>query len=77
MRIALDVMGTDYGPGELVLGAVMAVREYNCEVVLVGDEPTIRDLLKTYGADKDARLDVYKRQEAVSSNLAAPTKLKN
>lgn len=65
MRIALDVMGTDYGPGELVLGAVMAVREYNCEVVLVGDEPTIRDLLKTYGADKDARLLVQHASEVI------------
>lgn len=65
MRIALDVMGTDYGPGELVLGAVMAVREYNCEVVLVGDEPTIRDLLKTYGADKDTRLLVQHASEVI------------
>ena len=46
MRIALDVMGTDYGPKELVLGAVMAVKEYNCDVVLVGDEEIIRKLLK-------------------------------
>ena len=31
MKIALDVMGTDYGPKELVLGAVQAVKEFNCE----------------------------------------------
>lgn len=49
MKIALDVMGTDYGPSELVLGAVMAVKEYGCDVVLVGDEPTIRELLKSTG----------------------------
>ena len=36
MKIALDVMGTDYGPKELVLGAVQAVKEFNCEIVLVG-----------------------------------------
>ena len=29
MKIALDVMGTDYGPKELVLGAVQAVKEFN------------------------------------------------
>lgn len=37
-EIAVDVMGTDYGPKELVLGAVNAVKEYGCETVLVGDE---------------------------------------
>ena len=65
MKIALDVMGTDYGPKELVLGAVMAVREYDCEVVLVGDEPTIRELLKTYGADKDERLKVQHASQVI------------
>ena len=35
MKIALDVMGTDYGPKELVLGAVPAVQYFNCEIVLV------------------------------------------
>ena len=33
MKIAVDVMGTDYGPKELVLGAVNAVKEYGCETV--------------------------------------------
>ena len=32
MKIAVDVMGTDYGPqGSLLLGAVNAVKEYGCE----------------------------------------------
>jgi glycerol-3-phosphate acyltransferase PlsX len=65
MKIALDVMGTDYGPKELVLGAVMAVKEYNCDVVLVGDEPTIVKLLKEYGADKDPRLTVRHASEVI------------
>ena len=30
MKIAVDVMGTDYGPKELVLGAVNAVWLRNC-----------------------------------------------
>ena len=42
MKIAVDVMGTDYGPQELVLGAVQAVRVYDCEVVLVGDSEIIK-----------------------------------
>ena len=30
MKIAVDVMGTDSGPKELVLGAVNAVKAYGC-----------------------------------------------
>ena len=58
MKIAVDVMGTDYGPGELVLGAVRAVRTLGCEVVLVGDETIIRGLLKKHRADGDGRISV-------------------
>ena len=65
MKIALDVMGTDYGPKELVLGAVMAVKEYNCDVVLVGDEPTIVKLLKDYGADKNPHLTTRHASEVI------------
>ena len=57
MRIALDVMGTDYGPKELVLGAVMAVKEYNCDVVLVGDEEIIRKLLKDVAAEFEQKAE--------------------
>ena len=46
MKIAVDVMGTDYGPQELVLGAVQAVRAYDCEVVLVVDSEIIKKLLE-------------------------------
>ena len=65
MKIALDVMGTDYGPKELVLGAVMAVKEYNCDVVLVGDEPTIVKLPKDYGAEKNPHLTTRHASEVI------------
>ena len=42
VRVALDAMGGDYAPGEVVLGAVEAAREYGFGVFLVGKE----DLLK-------------------------------
>ena len=37
-RIALDAMGGDYAPGEVVLGAVQAARELGIGVLLVGPE---------------------------------------
>ncbi|HZU71094.1 MAG TPA: phosphate acyltransferase PlsX [Ktedonobacteraceae bacterium] len=41
-RVALDAMGGDYAPGEIVLGAVQAAREYGLGVYLVGREEAIR-----------------------------------
>ena len=41
-RVALDAMGGDYAPAEIVLGAVRAAREQQIGVLLVGPEPLIR-----------------------------------
>jgi glycerol-3-phosphate acyltransferase PlsX len=42
VRVALDAMGGDKAPGEIVLGAVQAAREYGIGVYLVGREDVIR-----------------------------------
>ena len=42
VRVSLDAMGGDNAPGEIVLGAVQAAREYGIGVYLVGDESAIR-----------------------------------
>ena len=43
MKIAVDVMGTDYGPAEIIKGVLQAVDEYGCDVVLVGDQELARE----------------------------------
>ncbi len=43
--IAVDAMGGDNAPGEIVAGALLAAREYDADIVLVGDEAKIRPLL--------------------------------
>ncbi|MCD8360608.1 MAG: phosphate acyltransferase PlsX [Acidaminococcaceae bacterium] len=65
MKIAVDVMGTDYGPQELVLGAVQAVRAYNCEVVLVGDSEIIKKLLVEYNAADERKITVHHSREVI------------
>ncbi len=45
MKIAVDAMGGDYAPREIVFGAVRAARKFDCEIVLVGDEEKIRHVL--------------------------------
>ena len=42
MKIALDAMGGDHAPGEIIKGAIAAAREYNIEVVLVGQPEAIQ-----------------------------------
>ncbi len=46
MKIIVDAMGGDYAPDVVIKGTVDAVREYETEVVLVGDEARIASLLK-------------------------------
>ena len=46
MKIAVDAMGGDKAPEEIVKGAVQAVKKYSCEIILVGDENKIREFLK-------------------------------
>lgn len=45
IKIAIDAMGGDHAPEEIVLGAVEGAREYACEIFLVGDESRIRAIL--------------------------------
>ena len=45
VRVAVDAMGGDHGPVEVVNGAVGWAREHPADrVILVGDEPVIREL---------------------------------
>jgi phosphate acyltransferase len=42
VRIAVDAMGGDHAPHEIVMGAVLAALEYPVEVILVGQEEVVR-----------------------------------
>ena len=42
VRIALDAMGGDHAPGEIVRGALLAAAEYPVAILLVGQEEVIR-----------------------------------
>lgn len=49
MRIAVDAMGGDFAPQHPISGAVLAARELDVEVVLVGDEAVVRPELERLG----------------------------
>ena len=47
MKIAVDAMGGDFAPLEIVLGSIAAVHEYDTmDIVLVGDESKIKEDIK-------------------------------
>lgn len=63
-RIALDAMGGDFAPGEIVLGGVQAARELGVGVLLVGQEGSIQAVLShldTTGLD----LEIVHTDQAV------------
>lgn len=53
-RVALDAMGGDNAPGEIVKGAVEAVKgRKEIEVILVGDQKTVQKELDQYSYPQD------------------------
>src|SRR5207245_1762939 len=66
MKIALDAMGGDFGPPNLVAGAVMALREYPhiAKLYLVGDGSQIETELKKHRC-QDSRIDIFHATQVV------------
>ena len=48
MKIAVDAMGGDYAPEEIVKGAVMAAKDYGVDIILVGPNERIEKELANY-----------------------------
>ena len=66
MRIAVDAMGGDYAPGQIVLGAIEAVHKYEeCEIVLVGDQDKIQAELDKNGIKDEPRLIIQHASQAI------------
>jgi len=66
MRIAVDVMGGDHAPDEILKGALQAVPRLPADdrVVLVGDRAVIDDMLAERGF-KDPRVEVVHASETI------------
>jgi glycerol-3-phosphate acyltransferase PlsX len=66
MKIALDAMGGDFGPANLVAGAVMALQEYQRidRLFLVGDAPKIETELRRHQCN-DRRVEIVHSTQVV------------
>ena len=65
MKIAVDAMGGDYAPEEVVLGAIEAVKSYSLDVVLVGDTNKIKHVLNRYGAKDNSHLSIVHASQVI------------
>ncbi|MDO8588546.1 MAG: phosphate acyltransferase PlsX [Armatimonadota bacterium] len=64
MRIAVDAMGGDHAPGEIVKGAVAAAAMYGVHISLVGDQDAIRKVLPRSAASNDL-IDIRHTSEVI------------
>ena len=64
MKVAVDAMGGDFGPEVIIAGAVAASREFDLEIVLVGNESIIQDAINKFDLNK-ARVGIVNASEAI------------
>lgn len=81
MRVALDAMGGDYAPRNIVEGAVLALREYAqmTQLFLVGDQKAIQQELDRLGC-QDTRVEIVHATQVVGMDeqgIAAVRKKKD
>jgi glycerol-3-phosphate acyltransferase PlsX len=77
-RIAVDAMGGDDAPEAVVKGAIQAIRhaEKNTEVLLVGPEEQVRDVLSAHSDPPSERLQVVDAPEVIGMGEAPSTAVK-
>lgn len=70
ITIAVDAMGGDNAPGEIVKGSVLAIQDKkDIKVILVGKEDVILKELSEYDYDKE-RISVVPAEEIITNNEA-------
>jgi len=79
IKIAVDAMGGDHAPLEIIKGSLLAITEYKVHIVLVGVEETIKPILaELTGGKKNNKISIVHAPEIVgmSESPAAAFKKK-
>jgi len=71
VRIALDAMGGDHAPQEIVRGALLAAAEYPVEILLVGREEVVRRELAAAAETIPSTIEVVDAREVVEMDDTA------
>ena len=74
-RIALDAMGGDYAPDEIIAGAIRASEELDVEILLVGDRAQIEAYLKNHPASPQ-NLEIVDAEGVISMDEEPLTALR-
>ncbi|HWT27220.1 MAG TPA: phosphate acyltransferase PlsX [Mobilitalea sp.] len=70
ITVAVDAMGGDNAPGEIIKGAVLAVTDRkDIKVILVGKEDVIQKRLSEYDYDKE-RIEIVHAEDVITNNEA-------
>ncbi|RDY33021.1 phosphate acyltransferase PlsX [Lachnotalea glycerini] len=67
VKVAVDAMGGDHAPGEIVKGAIEAInKENNIKIFLVGKEEIVKAELKKYEYNKE-QLEIINATEVIAT----------
>ena len=64
-RIAVDAMGGDNAPLEIVKGALLAIEAYPVEILLVGKQEVVSETLRSLGAPSPKGIEVVDAREVI------------
>ncbi len=65
-RIAVDAMGGDFAPEEIVAGAIQASAELDIDVLLVGNKPQIDSLVKKHRSQEAKGIEVVHAEDVIA-----------
>jgi phosphate acyltransferase len=75
INVAIDAMGGDFAPAEVIKGSILALNDKDLHISLVGDEEQIKHLLKKC---KDvSRLSIHHAPDVIGMHEAPTQVLKN
>jgi glycerol-3-phosphate acyltransferase PlsX len=66
MKVAIDAMGGDFAPREIVLGAIEALKSISCEIILVGDQELIEQELRREGVSSCGPITIKHASELIT-----------
>lgn len=75
MRIAVDVMGGDFAPVEIIAGAVKWAQENDAQLLLVGQEDLVKQELDNYSYDPE-RVMVVNASEIINMDESPATAIR-
>ena len=68
IRVAVDAMGGDYAPGEIVKGAVLAAQKGDIELFLVGSKNILEKELAGYGLTNGSSIHIVEASDVIKEN---------